>query len=1201
MLWEIFRYDVAMQLRRYRAPLYCLAMVAATVLIASTFIDDARRDGVFINSPVVVAVTILMVTMLGQLVTAAVAGDAATRDTQARMEALLYTTPLAKPSYFLGRFLSAFAVVAGLLLIVPLTLTAARFMPGMDAAWFGPFRASAYVYGYFTVAFPNAFITTALLFSLVILTRRAMSAYLGGAALFVNSLIQDEIVAGALGRWDLAKVLDPFGFIVSRTQWRSMTILQRNTSALELQGEMLTNRLVWVSVSLCVLASVYVRFRMEHHAPAGGWLRRRPTELPHTVSDRPRRSTLTRSRVRGKFGAATRYRQFLSIAGNSYRQMITSPAALLLPLIGFVLYKITPELMEVALGTPGRPATARLLAMYLRFDTLGVMVGALIAFFAGGLVWRERDARAHDVADVAPVPDALSLAGKFLALVLMLVTLQAVQMAAGLITQWEAGFTPYQPMLHVQALFGLKLIDLVLFAAVAMAVHVIVNQKYLATAVALLVWSFGEMANELGIEHKLLIFAADPGVRYSDMSGFGAHLTPWFWFKLYWIGWALLFALMARLFWVRGHEGAMRARLALAGRRFTLVPALLAVVAVGVVGGAGVYVLYNTHVLNQYVTRDGERKRSADYEKRYGRFASLPQPIVTATQLYVDLHPAEGRANIRGTYRLQNRSGRPIDTVHLVTHRTVPTTGVTFDREARPTVIDQTLGYRIYTLTQPLAPGDSLRMSFQLQFARRGFTNAGYSTAINVNGTLLEHRPDNNGRTWLPAVGYRHNVELDHPAIRKFEGLPPRPAMPPPHDVAARHDERGNEHIDLETIISTDLDQTAVAPGSLRRSWSERGRRYYQYVTDAPIRNGFPILSARYDVHRSQVNGIDVEVLHHPKHAWNADRFVRAARASLDYYSRQFGPYPHKQLRVAEFPITGGNRMTGHPGTVIWSEAFAYAQPENDRREIDFPYAVVAHEVAHQWWGNQVVPARVEGAPLLSESLAWYSAMKVVEESFGREHFDRTMSVMRQSYLVPHETPEVPLLRANDWLAVYRTGALAMNALREAIGTERVNSALRRLVTEYRAGRPPFPTSLDLYNHLRAVTPAETQPLLKDLFEEITFWDFRMKSAEATKLAGGAYRVAVNVEAYKVKVGAAGRETRVPMNDMVDVTLFAPAKEGEERGAVIYRQRHRIHSGLQTITVDVAREPESAGIDADYKLLDRERDDNVEKVGKRAS
>jgi hypothetical protein len=1195
-LWEIFRYDVTTQLRRYSTLIYGAGLVAATLLAASTFFDDVVRDGILLNAPMVTTACMIIVTVVGVLVTAALAGEAATRDIEARMEPLLYTTPLARATYLGGRFLSAFGVNALLLAIVPVTLAVWTFIPIGQAASFGPFRLWPYVRAYLVLALPNAFFATALLFSLVVLTRRAMIGYLGAAVLFFNSAVQEGIVASVLGKWELAKHLDLFGFIVGVAQWRSRTPIQRNTLPLEFEGALLTNRLLWLSISIAALLFVYLRFHMAHHAPTAGrqWWRR-AGKAPVEAESRPWTVTLTPSRVRGTFDRTTRMRQAFAIALGSFREMITSRAALIIPATAWLVYDVVPDLLEFGLGTPGRPNTGRLVLLYGKFNVSGITVGALVAFFAGQLIWRERDAREHDIRDATPLPDAVSLLGKFGALVLLLVTMQAALIATGIVTQLGSGYYDFEPMLWLRVLLGMKMVDYLLFAALAIGVQVVVNQKYVATTIVMLAWVLPQFAGGLGLEHNLLIYGADPGVTYSEISGFGASLGPWLWFKLYWAGWALLFALLARLFWVRGHDART---FALARQRFTRMPAAIAAAALALIVLAGGFVFYNTNVLNEYLTEAESTSRSAEYERHYGRYADLAQPLVTATKLHVELHPARLSADIRGTYQLENRSGRAIDTIHLVTRRTVPATGVTFDRPSRTTLVDRDLGYSIYTLGTPLAPGQSLRMDFEVRLASRGFTNAGISAAIAENGTLLEHRPGSGGRTWLPEVGYRRGVELDNPGERRLYGLPRRPALPSLQDAAARNEGRGLERIDLDTVIGTDADQIAIAPGALRRSWSERGRRYFHYVTDTPIRNGFPILSARYAVYRSRWKTVDIEVVYHPKHAWNVERIARAARASLDDYSRHFGPYPQRQLRLVEFPITGGNRLTGHPGTVIWSEVLAYADPAADPRQIDFPFAVIAHEVAHQWWGNQVVPARVEGAPLVSESLAWYSAMNVVQENLGREHLRRVMQVMRDAYLAPHQTPELPLLRATDWLAAYRTGALAMLSLREAVGTDRINAALRNFVVEYRSGQPPFPTSLDLYRHLRAVTPPDTQPLLNDLFAEITFWDLRMKSAKVVP-TGAAYRVTLHIAAYKLKVGTAGRETRVPMNDRIELTLLAAPKAGESRGPVLYRQTHRLHSGPQTLTVTVPRLPASAAIDADSKLLDRNREDNLKEIAQR--
>ncbi|HEX9986278.1 MAG TPA: ABC transporter permease [Thermoanaerobaculia bacterium] len=1190
-LWEIFRYDFTSQLRRYMTGLYCVGLGVMTLLAASTFFDDVVRDGILLNAPMVTTACLIVVSMIGLLVTAALAGEAATRDIDARMEPLLYTTPLAKATYLGGRFLSAFAVNALLLAIVPVTLAVWTFVPIGEAASFGPFHLAPYLRSYGLVALPTAFITTALLFSLVVLTRRAMVGYLGAAVLFFNTIVQEGVVAGALGKWELAKRLDVFGFIIGAAQWRSRTPLQRNTMQLELEGALLANRAIWLTVAIVALLLVYMRFRMAHYASTGGWRWRRRAEAAAVEAEtKPWTIAINPSRIRGRFDGPTRVRQTLAIALRSFREMLTSRAAVIIPAMVWLVYGVVPELLEFGLGTPGRPSTGRMALLYGRFNVSGIAVGALVAFFAGQLVWRERDAREHDIADATPVPDAVSLIGKFGGLVLLLLTMQTLLIATGIVTQFTSGYYDFEPMLWVRVLLGMKMADYLLFAALAMAVQVVVNQKYVATAIVMLAWVFPEFASGLGIQHNLLIYGADPGLTYSDLSGFAGSFGPWLWFKLYWAGWALTFALLARLFWVRGHNART---LTLARQRFTRIPIAIAVAALGLIVVVGGFVFYNTNVLNEYLTDDEATKRSVDYERRYGRYADLAQPLVAAMKLHLELHPAQRIVDIRGTYRLENRSGRAIEAIHLVTRRTSPATGVTFDRPARATHADRDLGYSIYTLGTPLAPGQSLRMNFETRLASHGFGNSGITPAVTGNGTFLEHRPDGGGRTWLPAVGYRRGVELDSPRERRAFGLPARPALPPLQDAVARNEERGLEHIELETVIGTDADQIAIAPGALRRSWNAGGRRYFHYVTDSPIRNGFPILSARYAVHRSKWNDVDIEVVYHPKHVWNVERIARSARASLDNYARDFGPYPQRQLRLVEFPITGGNRLTGHPGTVVWSEALAFAQPEADWREVDFPFAVVAHEVAHQWWGNQVVPARVEGAPLVSESLAWYSAMNVVEENLGREHLGRLLQIMRDSYLVPHQTAEVPLLKANDWLAVYRTGALAMHSLRDAIGKERVNGALHGLVEEYRSGKPPFPTSLDLYRHLRSATPPESRLLLKELFEEITFWDLRMKTIRAERAGGGTYRVTLGVEAYKVKVGTAGRETRVPMNDDIEVTVFAAPKAGEARGATLYRQRHRIHAGEQTIVVTVPSAPATAGIDPDYKLLDRKREDNV--------
>jgi ABC-2 type transport system permease protein len=103
----------------------------------------------------------------------------------------------------------------------------------------------------------------------------------------------------------------------------------------------------------------------------------------------------------------------------------------------------------------------------------------------------------------------------------------------------------------------------------------------------------------------------------------------------------------------------------------------------------------------------------------------------------------------------------------------------------------------------------------------------------------------------------------------------------------------------------------------------------------------------------------------------------------------------------------------------------------------------------------------------------------------------------------------------------------------------------------------------------------------------------------------GEYEVTLDVVARKMRADSVGHETETPMDDFVEIGVFA---SGDGLGVPLYLQRHRIRSGKQTIRITVPRpdgsgavspklrgggEPARAGFDPWRKLIDRERQDNV--------
>jgi ABC-2 type transport system permease protein len=1187
--WETFRFEVVYQSRRVSTWLYFVLLLLVSFFMArDVFVAEAVEGSYFLNAPFAVAQVTLVASLLSLLPLAALAGDAAARDVETRMHPLVYTVPVGKAAYLGGRFLAAFALGALMMAAIPSGILAASLLPGGHADLLGPIRPAAYASAYFLLALPNAFVAMALMFSAALLGRRGVVSYLGGAFVFFAAVVSRTVVAAMLGRWNLAKLTDPLGLTVIGELSKVWTPGEKNALVVGTQMSVLSNRLVWLGVALCVLALTYLRFKFAHVAVEGRrWGRRRAgARLPAAEAADTRSAPVTVPNVRRTFGAATRARQTLAVARESFRLIVKGWGGPALVCLSVFVFLISPLYFQDE-GFPQLPTTGEFVNFLEDIADHGMwlIVPLLIVYYAGELVWREREARLNEIAGAAPVPVWVSFAGKFAGLALSLVAAQALITAAAMLVQVSMGYYEFELGVYARVLFEIRLTDYLLFALLALFVQVVVNQKYVGHLIAVIAYVLVAFGPQFGIEPGLLVYGSDPGWAYSDMRGLEPFIGPWLLFKLYWAAWALLLAVAAKLLWPRGTERGLGTRLRLARRRLTRRTAATAAVAAALVLTFGGLIYYNTSVLYaRHAPPSGEEWR-AEYERRYGRYANIPQPRPTATNLHVEIYPERRAVEIRGTFDLVNRTEATIDTVHVATSLEAETRAVGFDRPARPELVDEKLGHRIYALETPLRPGDSLKLEFEVRFDPRGFPVSDIDASVVPNGTFF-------GKEWLPAVGYQKSREVWGDGQRRAHGLPTRPEVMSLDDPVALMDINGRELIMFEAVVGTDKGQTAVAPGALRRTWAQDGRRYFHYATDAPIVNNYAFFSAAYAVREGRWNDVEIQIFHHPQHAQNVDRMVRSVQASLDLLTERLGPYPHRQIRFVEQP--GRTRsLYAHPINIRYLEGFSFINPEAEPRGIDLPFATAAHEVAHQWWGNQLVPASVVGAPMLTESLAWYSALEVVEAAHGREQQERLLGAMRAAYLSPRARAGSPLLRATERFQWYRKGVLALYALREYVGAERLDAALRRFFERHGSVTPPLPTTLDLYRELQAVTPDELRYLLADLFEANTYWELAAKRVEAERVGTGEWRVALDVRARKVVVNEEGVETEVPMDDLVEVGVFAAAGDG---GTPPYLRMHRVRSGEQRITLTVPWEPAAAGIDPRNLLIDVEPGDNLADV-----
>jgi ABC-2 type transport system permease protein len=1176
-LSETFRYELGYRLRSASTWLYggFLFLLAFYVVHVSA---GTGSDTITTNAPFRVAETsALFCGLIGMLVTAGLFSDAALRDRSARMDPLLFTTRLRPAEYLGGRFLAALLVNAVLVLATPLGLWLGTLMPYLHREAFGPNHVASYLQPLLLFSLPNLVLVGAILFTVAVLTRRAIPVYLAAVAIFIGYLV-------AKGLWDgirnpmLSVLADPLGINALKGMTKYWTASERNVRTIGFPTLLVWNRLLWLAVAAGLFALLQRTFRFTERFVRGS--ARHRAEAPVDTATVERAGAVPQ--IAGVFGRRTRTLQTLAVTREALADILSSwpfrvalvAAIGLVPLLGW-------DVGDSILETITWPVT-HLVAGSVIAERLIVVPWLVIVLFAGELVWKDRESGAAEIADALPARTGNILLGRFLALAGIIVMLQCAFMLGGILLQVLHGYYAFEPMLYVKILFGIKLADYIILAAMAMTVHVLVNHKYIGHLLMIMVLVFCQGT----LYHPLVVYNSSPSWTYSEMNGFGPFLASFVAFKLYWAAWALLLGVLAFLFWPRGPELGIRKRLSAARARFRGPAARLAGFAFLLIAVFGGFIFYNTNILNEYLPSDKAGQPQAEYERRYGRYRDLPQPVITAADLRLELFPEEKAVDMSGSYRLMNETGLPIGTVHVETPRVgggYEVRSMSFDRAARPQLADA--GYRIFELQQPLAPGQSLQFKFDVSFRPRGFAQRA-QTKIVRNGTYFD-------RLLLPFIGYQP-FELTDENERKKYGLPPRRAMPEPGDAdAGRYQNRAHDgdHVQVETIVGTSMDQTAIVPGVLRRSWTEKGRRYFHYGSREPETFAASVFSGKYAVREDQWRGVKLQVFHHPPHGRNVDRMLNGMKSALDYYTSVFGPYPYRELRIVEVPPYSINGRAFPSALALAEQNFI---TRNDKGQVDLTFFGTAHETAHQWWGGQVRPAYAKGRSFVSESLANYSAMMVTEKVLGPAEARRVYDFQMNRYLTNRAEigRDVPLLQVDDHPYVsYGKGAVALYTLREQIGEGAVNRALRNFLEKYRRTGPPYATSLDLYAELRAVTPPQLHSLLTDLFETITLWDLKTQSATTRRLADGKYEVTLNVHAQKLRADGIGRETPTPMDDLIEVACFAAGKD-----APIYLARHRVHSGQQVLKIIVPQQPARAGLDPEGKLIERERGDNIVRV-----
>jgi ABC-type transport system involved in multi-copper enzyme maturation permease subunit len=1196
MIGEIFRFEIRYHLKQL---LFYVCLVIFFLLTFGAVTSDSVTIGgsignVHRNAPFVIMQFLLVMSIFSVFTTTAFVSNAALRDFELGTDALFFTSPIRKRDYLLGRFAGALVVSILIYIGVVAGIMIGSFMPWLEPERIGPFRLEPYLFSMFALIAPTVILIGAVFFAVAALSRSTMATYAGAVALLVGYIVANAIVGNNLEREKAASLFDPFGLTSFGLATRYWTVQERNHDVLPLEGVFLWNRLLWLAIGIAIFLFALWRFRFETGSRKSR-KKAKKARVDEVTGGEPAAIPLpAMARTNDASPLHSWFAQFFSVLRLELRSVLKSVAFIVMLVLGLVNTAGGAAFADSLFDTKIYPVTGVMLRVIDGSFLLFALI--IVTFFSGEIVFRERQQKISEVTDATPVPSSAVWAGKLAALHLIVLLLLATAMTATVVVQTFKGYHNYEFDLYVKGLFLDTGLSMLMIATLAFVLQVLTNNKYVGFLMMLLYFVSLPVLPAMDLEHNLYRFASSPPAPYSDMNGYGHFVAPMVWFDLYWALFCGLLVLAGHLLWIRGTETAMAKRLGIAAGRFGRVPRLALPLLLIAFASVGAYIFYNTNVLNDYRTQDDGEKQSAEYEKKFKKYAAVVNPKITDVKADVDLFPERRAARIRGTYTLRNTSGAAIPEIHVSMNPVVRNYTVSIPG-SRVKSRDEEHGYTIYTIEPPLAPGATTQMTFTVGQEYRGFVNGAAANDIVANGTFI------NNFSCFPHLGYQSGNELQERSDRKKYGLPPVVRYPKIDDPRARNVNQlthESDWLNLDTTVSTSPDQIAVAPGYLQKEWTANGRRYFHYKTTSPILGFWSYLSARYEVARDKWRDVSIEIYYDPQHRYNVQRMIDGVKASLEYFSANLSPYQHKQVRILEFPRYARFAQS-FPNTIPFSESIGFIADLRDKKNIDYVFYVTAHEVAHQWWAHQVIGAQVQGTTMITETLAQYSALMVMEKEYGRDQMRRFLRHELNGYLQGRGgelVAEMPLMLVENQPYIhYRKGSLIMYALRDSIGEENVNEALRRTIARWAFQGPPYVRTVELIDNIRAVTPPDKQPMLDDFFRTITLYDNKTSEVSATKLADGSYRVRMTVESKKLRADGMGAEKPVPLDDWIDIGVLAKGAKKSDEDRVLLLEKRRITQPSTTVELVVKEKPARAGIDPLNKLIDRNPEDNVKAVG----
>ncbi len=1122
------------------------------------------------------------------------AGMAMIREDELKVGELLHATPLRPAEYVWGKFL---AILAAFLAVAAVHLALlVYFFHGPSPAEpeiVGPFALGSYLRPVAVFLLPCLVFLAGTSFAVGHWTRRPILVFLFPVVLL-------SALFFFLWNWSpswldpranrLLMLLDPTGFRWIRETWLLVDrgVEFYNTAPVRYDALFLASRLGVIGLGLGAVVSVQRGTgpgARDRGAKRPGWLSRlrggaaaaeqksepAAPAAPHVPAPVPA-AVGGGGRNLGWWGGT------LAVARVELRELRSSPALyLFVPLI--LLQTLANALLATgAFEAPILLTSGFLASFEVNFFTF--LLCPLLLFYAVESMERERSTGVAEIYYSTPLATLSVVLGKVLGLAAVAVAILTAALAANAVLLLAQGEAPFAVLPFAVVWGGILAPTFLLWVAFIVAVWSVSGNRYVTYGAALGAFGFTlyqQFTGELTWLGNWLVWSA---VQWSDLAALELHRTM----LLANRGLALTLAALLVAVAVR----ALGRRQADVYRRVDrLRPRPLAREALRLAPWAALPALF-AGLLWAGVDRGAEGERAEQRRKDYWRsnvatWADREVPSLAAVDLDVELVPEESRLRVEGTYELVNDLGEP--------RRQIPITAGFHWRQLRWTLDGEAFepedraGLHVFELPEPLPPGGTVEIGFAYEgrFPDGASKNGGPTwEAILPSAVVLTsfgNELGSHGPSFVPIVGYVDSIGVDedneHDERVYPEGF---------HHGRVRPFVGGRRAFDVRMRITGPPELTYNGVGVKLSDEVADGRRTTVWQSDHPVRF-FNIVAGRWDVHQGETAAI----YHHPGHTYNLDEILLALEGSRRWYSEWFAPYPWTELKLSEFPRIHSYAM-GMPTNIPFSESLGFLT--RDDPDANAPFMVTAHEAAHQWWGNILVPGDGPGGAVLSEGMAHYSTLMLFEQLKGERHRMAFARQIEDRYgnrrRVDSEQPLVRFdySRAGDQTVVYDKGGWTMWMLMRHLGRDAMLAGLQRFIETYREGGD-YPLLEDLLAALRPF--AEDVPafdaFVDQWFRDVVVPRYRLRDAHREP-AGGSWRV--RAEVANLGTGTMPVEIAAARGERFDEEGAASPGYRDERVTVVLGPGES-----RTVEIRAGFEPERLVVDPDVQVLQLHRGDAV--------